>query len=171
MAEVYWVTGLAGAGKTTIGTLLYQFLRERQPTIMLDGDEMRRVTGNIFGYTPEGRREGAFMVGRLCDMLTRQGITVVCCTISMFHDVRAWNRENIENYREIYLKVKMETLFARDQKGLYSHKQENVMGVTAPFDEPRSPDLILENDGEKSPQEELRIIQNHFHLLDTDTDR
>lgn len=164
MAEVYWITGLAGAGKTTMGTQLYDYLRDRQPTVLLDGDALRNVMGNLFGYAPEERRKGAFIVCRLCKLLAEQGITVICCTISMFHDVRQWNRDNISGYREIYLKVSMDTLIKRDQKGLYSQKTQPVMGLTVSFDEPRTPDLVLHNDGDLTPQQQLEIILDYFKL-------
>ena len=55
-----------------------------------------------------------------CKLLSDQGIDVVCCSIAMYQSVRAWNRANIPNYKEIYLRVKPETLLARNQKGLYT---------------------------------------------------
>ena len=57
---------------------------------------------------------------RLCRMLASQGGDVVCPTISMFHEVQRWNRENIPGYREIYLRVPMEELQRRDAKGIYA---------------------------------------------------
>lgn len=95
-------------------------------------------------------------------MLQEQGMNVVCCTISMFDSVRDWNRENIKGYQEIYVKVSMETLRARDQKGLYSgitnEKQKEVAGIHVDIEEPKSPDLILENDGDVPPQEQAEKI-------------
>jgi len=79
-------------------------------------------------------------------MLAEQGIDVVCCSIAMYSDVREWNREHISNYREIYLKVRRETLLHRNQKGLYTSGKA-VVGVSLPFDEPQSPDIVIQNDG------------------------
>ena len=84
-------------------------------------------------------------------MLARQGIDVVVCSICMYSAVRAWNRANIANYKEIYIKVRRETLLSRNQKGLYTGGQD-VVGVDLPFDEPKEPDLIIENDGGESPE-------------------
>ena len=85
-------------------------------------------------------------------------MNVVCCTISMFHEVREWNRKYIESYSEIYVKVSMETLISRDQKGLYSGKtterEKEVVGVQTVSEEPRHPDLILDNDGDWTPEEQ-----------------
>lgn len=149
---VYFFTGLSGAGKTTIGGLFYRRLKERKPNVVwLDGDQYRPVFTEDIGYSNEDRLRGAQRVFRLCRMLADQGIDVVCCSISMFSEVRDWNRENIENYKEIYIKVKKETLLRRNQKGLYT-SGKNVVGVDLPFDEPTHSDLVIENDGQETPE-------------------
>lgn len=163
MGTVYWITGLSGAGKTTIGKLLYEKMKETYPnTVFLDGDTMRKVFGEDLGYSQEDRRKCAMRYSRLCAILQEQGMNVICCTISMFDGVREWNRENIRNYKEIYVKVSMDTLKARDQKGLYSglteEKQREVVGVHLAIEEPKNPDLILINDGESSPKEQAEKI-------------
>ena len=91
---------------------------------------------------------------------------VVCCTISMFDCVRDWNRENINNYREIYIKVSMDTLRNRDQKGLYSgaskEERKEVAGIHVEVEEPKQPDLILWNDGDRTPAEQVEAIVLNF---------
>ena len=157
--KVYWLTGLSGAGKTTIGRLWYDKLREQgEPAVFLDGDELRQVFGDDLGYTEADRRKSAMRNARLCALLARQGLTVVCCTISMFDDVRAWNRENTPGYFEIYVKVSMDILRSRDQKGLYSKGDKDVAGIHFHVEEPKCPDLILENDGQKTPTEQLELL-------------
>ena len=172
MGEVYWITGLSGAGKTTIGKLLYQKIKEKNPnTVFLDGDTLRQVFGADLGYTTEERRKCAMRYARLCAMLSEQGINVICCTISMFDSIRQWNRDHIQGYVEVYVRVSMKTLKQRDQKGLYSGTSEEedteVVGIHMDFEEPKHPDLILQNDGEKYPEEQAEIIlqysADHFH--------
>ena len=158
-SKVYWLTGLSGAGKTTIGHLWYKKLREMGETaVFLDGDELRQVFGDDLRFTEADRRKSAIRNARLCALLARQGLTVVCCTISMFDDVRAWNRENIPGYFEIYIKASMDTLRGRDQKGLYSKCDRDVAGVHFQVEEPKCPDLILENDGQKTPAEQIALL-------------
>lgn len=163
MGTVYWITGLSGAGKTTIGKLLYEKIRvEHANTVFLDGDVLRRVFGDDLGYSKEDRRKCAMRYSRLCAMLQEQGMNVICCTISMFDSIREWNREHICNYKEIYVKASMETLLARDQKGLYSgvteEKQKEVVGVHMEIEEPKNPDLVLYNDGQMTPEELVNKI-------------
>lgn len=163
MSRVYWLTGLSGAGKTTIGRLWYEELkRTGEATVFLDGDELRQVFGGQMGYTLEDRRKAAMNYARLCALLSRQGLTVICCTISMFDSVRAWNRENIPGYVEIYIKASMETLRRRDQKGLYSAGKQNVAGVDFKVELPKAPDLILENDGQNTPEEQVEILYSTY---------
>ena len=163
MGIVYWITGLSGAGKTTIGKLLYAKLKAKHGnTIFLDGDMLRKAFGDDMGYSEEDRRKCAMRYSRLCNMLQEQEMNVVCCTISMFDSVRAWNRENIKNYCEIYVKASMQTLQARDQKGLYSRyllgEEQELAGVQVSMEEPKEPDLVLYNDGEKTPEGQVGVI-------------
>lgn len=167
MSTVYWITGLSGAGKTTIGRLLYEKIKEKNVnTVFLDGDIMRKVFGDDLGYSKEERRKCAMRYSRLCAMLQEQEINVVCCTISMFDSVREWNRANIRNYKEIYVRVSMDTLRKRDQKGLYSgiteEKHKEVVGIHMDIEEPKQPDLILDNDGERTPEEQAEIIEGNL---------
>ena len=159
---VYFFTGLAGAGKTTIGGLFYRRLKERSPeAVLLDGDQMRSASGHCTPdgkvlledrYTTEARKSGAFETFRHARELSEQGKDVVVCCIAMYSEVRQWNRKNIEYYREIYVKVTRETLYKRDQKKLYSSGTKNVVGVDLPWDEPETPDIVVENDGHETPE-------------------
>lgn len=166
MSNVYWITGLSGAGKTTIGTLWYQELRRiKDSVVFLDGDTLRRVFGDDLGFTEEERRKSAMRNARLCALLAGQGIDVVCCTISMFDSVRDWNRANIPGYREIYVKVSMDTLRRRNQKNLYSQAAQNVAGIHFQVEEPKHPDIVLENDGQHTPEEQIKQIKKYVEEL------
>lgn len=93
---------------------------------------------------------------------------MVLCSISMYHDCRSWAAEHIENYREIYVKAARETLYRRDQKGLYSSGAKNVVGVDLLCEEPEAPDIVIENDGAESPEEIVDRLEVFFGLRDED---
>jgi len=147
----YWITGLSGAGKTTIGNAFRDnLLSHGIHAVFLDGDELRDVLSTEGdSYSHAARRRLAMSYAKLGMLLTRQGFNVICCTVSMFHSVRQWNRDNIPGYREIYIKVPISELKRRDQKGIYSGhaegKHKNVMGLDLEFEEPLSPDIVIEN--------------------------
>ena len=127
----------------------------------LDGDCFRPIYLEDIGYSDEDRRRGAARTFRLCKMLEDQGIDVVCCSVSMYEEIRSWNRENIENYKEIYVRVTRETLLKRNQKGLYT-SGKNVVGVDLPFEEPNNPDVIIQNDGEETPEVIVARLEGMF---------
>jgi adenylylsulfate kinase len=161
---VLWVTGLSGAGKTSVS----RRLRERcaaagRPAVLLDGDSLRAILGDRFGHAPEDRRYLAMCYGRLCRELAQQGITVICATISMFDAVRAWNREHIPGYREIYLRVPQGERQRRDVKGVYGNDVLPAVCFTREgFEEPRTPDLIIDNHGAISADQAAETIWAAF---------
>lgn len=162
---VYFFTGLAGAGKTTIGGLFYRRLKARKPNVFCaDGDAMDGVFERT-GYSTAARLKDAKQLFRLCRALSEQGIDVVVCSISMYDEVRDWNRANIGQYKEIYIKVARETLFRRDQKKLYSSGTKEVVGVDLPYDEPKHPDAVVENDGQEAPEAVVARLEKQFGLV------
>lgn len=147
---LYWVTGLSGAGKTTIGSALYYALREEKDNVViLDGDVLKHFVGS--GYSENERIARAKKYSSICKMLVDQGITVIICTVAMFEEIRQWNRKHIEKYVEIFLDVPLDVLQKRDKKGLYSGqkrgKVQNVTGMDVRAEFPKNPDIIIKNDG------------------------
>ncbi len=158
---VYWVTGLSGAGKTTVGELITNKLKSQdRNVIFLDGDSLRQILGNDYGYAREDREKLGLIYGRLCKFLSSQGFDVVCATISMFKSCWTWNKGNIKNYKQIYLKAPKEVLAKRDTKQIYKIDKENnnVVGIDLNVDEPLDSDLIIINDGSKTPEEVCKEI-------------
>lgn len=158
-ALLYWITGLAGAGKTTIGRALHmRLLREKSAIVFLDGDALRTIAGDRFGYTLAERRACSVFYARLCKYLTDQGLDVICCVCAMFESVRRWNRENIADYLEVFINTDMEVLRLRNQKGLYSNPALDVYGTTIKPELPLFPDIVLNNDGTISAEEQAEMI-------------
>ena len=165
--RVFWLTGLSGAGKTTIGEKLWSRLRRAgRPAIFLDGDRLRTTIADDLGHLASDRRRSAMRNGRLCQLLSEQGIDVVCATISLFHEVQRWNREQICGYCEIYLRVPMEEIERRDPKRIYARARgreiTNVVGIDIAAEEPESPDLVLENYGALDADAAVDLIWDRF---------
>lgn len=163
--NVFWITGLAGAGKTTLGKQLFSYIKKTKNNIViLDGDELRKAFGNTFGYSKEERFKCAMCYSNLCKLLSDQGVDIICCTISMFHEVRCWNRDNIENYMEIYVDTPIEIIKKRNQKNLYSDvingNIQNVIGIDLEVELPMNPDLVLVNDTVQPIEEIIAEIAN-----------
>jgi glutamine kinase len=150
--RVFWITGLSGSGKTTLGVKLCDRLRaEGRAVTFLDGDVLRSAIAEDLGHSAENRLRSALRNARLCRLLAEQGFDVVCATISLFHEVHRWNRDQIRDYREIYLRVPIDELKRRDAKGIYARAAsgdlKNVVGLDLPAEAPEHPDLILDNYG------------------------
>jgi cytidine diphosphoramidate kinase len=168
--SVFWITGLSGAGKSTVASLLAEKLKANQrPVLQLDGDVLRAIFAPEAKHSVDERRKLAMSYGRLCREIATQGIDVVCATVSMFHAVHRWNRENIRNYREIYLRVPVAELERRDAKGLYTaHKRgevHDVVGIDIAPESPENPDLVIENYAGTNPAAAAERIWQAFGQL------
>jgi len=168
---VFWITGLAGAGKTSIALELITILqRHRRQTVLLDGDQLREVLAEKNDYSISKRRQLAFTYGRLASLIAAQGSDVVCATISMFHACRYQNRKIIEHYFEIYLDVPLSVLRKRDKKNLYGAAHSEGHGsVVLPghdLEIPQAPDITVVNDGSSTPSQLAREIFSHWQDQD-----
>jgi adenylylsulfate kinase-like enzyme len=148
--KVFWITGLSGAGKTTVSQSLHQRLIDSdREVVFLDGDVLRQIFGDDLEYDLAQRRISAWRNIHLCKGISDQSIDVVCATISMFDEIRNWGRSNIQNYYEIYLRVPLSVLKERDENGLYkplsNGEERNVVGMDLPWDEPIGSDLVIDN--------------------------
>jgi len=163
LGRVFWITGLSGAGKTTVGERLWRRLRAAgRSAIFLDGDTLRSAIAEDLGHPIEDRRRSAMRNARLCQLLAEQGIDVVCATISMFHEVQRWNHAHIPGYFEIYLQVPMAEIERRDPKGIYARarngKSANIVGVDIAAEEPEAPHLVLNNHGPLDANAAVNLI-------------
>jgi adenylylsulfate kinase-like enzyme len=125
--------------------------------VFLDGDALREVFEQDLGYSVEDRRRWAWRYARLGHMLAEQGLEVVVATVSMFEEVRRWNREHLPRYTEVYLRVPLEVRISRDRRVLYAGA--DVVGVDLPCEEPRAPDLVIDDDGSLTPEEIVARIE------------
>jgi len=163
---VIWITGLSGSGKTTTGKLVYEYIKQRfSNTIFLDGDVIRKALDNNYGYTLDERLKGAKQVSGLCKMLNNEGINVICSTMSLFKEIQDSNREEINNYIEVFLDVDLKELKKRDSKKLYSTVTKNVVGVDLAYDIPSNPELYLDNSNINQLDQNVNNITEYFDKL------
>jgi adenylylsulfate kinase-like enzyme len=156
---VIWLTGLPGAGKTTLANILLDRLRNLgKHTLLIDGDQIRDVL-QMHAYDTDSRKKVALTYARLGNMFSMQGSIAICATVSMFDSVRKWNTENISDYLEVYIKVSDDVLQARNQKGLYTTTSAGEISSENGFnladieniETPKNPHLVINNNGLESP--------------------
>jgi adenylylsulfate kinase len=145
---VIWLMGLSAAGKTSVGRLLVERLRQQYDNLVfLDGDMLREVWGDRLGHDVEGRRRNAHRISHLCQLLDQQGIHAVVAVLSLFPEWQQWNREHFSSYFEVFLDTPIAELERRDPHGLYARaragKEQNVVGIDIPFPPPPAPDLTV----------------------------
>tara|TARA_B100001057_G_scaffold410042_1_gene424974 strand:- start:889 stop:1425 length:537 start_codon:yes stop_codon:yes gene_type:complete len=170
--KVIWITGLSGAGKTTVANELCQrFQKHGLMPILLDGDILREIFSTNYKsneyYNRGARIILSYQYGMLCKSLSAQGFTVIISTISMYKEVYEWNRANLPNYFEVFLKVPLKELYRRDPKGIYnkfsSGKINNVVGLDVKVDEPIGANVVVDF---KPGQSTKQIVDHIVNKLD-----
>lgn len=151
---VTWIIGLSGAGKTTLASeVVARVRRARQNVVLIDGDVVRDIFGNDLGHSIDDRRRNAERICRLCKFLDDQKIDVVCAILSLFRESRAWNRENIAEYFEVFIDAPVSALVERDPKGIYrkflSGEITDVAGMDIEFPRPDDAHLVIANAGQR----------------------
>ena len=162
---VIWITGLSGAGKTTLAKKLGNNLNYIGiPYFLLDGDLVRKIFQEDKyekNYSCEERKKMSNKYSRLSLLLANQGYCVITSVISMFEEIYNWNKKNLPGYYEIFLDIPLEELKKRDSKGIYKKFAEgnlkNIAGLDLEIQKPTDPDMhIREND-----KIDVEIITNY----------
>lgn len=164
---VVWLTGLSGAGKTTLTNALVPELVERGALIeVLDGDEVRTNLSKGLGFSREDRDTNIRRIGFVSRLLARNGIGVIAAAISPYRAVRDEVRAEVERdgatFVEAYVSADLHTLVKRDVKGLYAKaiagEIKNFTGVSDPYEEPLSPDVLIASDRETVEEGVARLL-------------
>ncbi len=152
-----WLTGLSGAGKTTLAAVLAKELRARGVLLeILDGDEVRTNLSKGLGFSKEDRDTNIRRIGYVCRLLSRNGIGTVSAAISPYSAIRDEVRQAVERdgveFIEVFVKCPISVLAERDVKGLYKKalagELKGFTGVSDPYEEPLAPDVVVETDRE-----------------------
>ncbi|MEC8051929.1 MAG: adenylyl-sulfate kinase [Myxococcota bacterium] len=164
---ILWITGLSGSGKTTISKAVVAKLRSRDlPVFHIDGDQIREVIGDSVGYSEDERIINAYRISRFCKLVQQQNVLGVCSTMSLYPEIWEWNRKNLSPYVEIYIRVTLDELRMRDQKGLYSATGPNVVGKDLIFNEPKHAHHTLDNNGSEDLDKNIDFIMNLIEKID-----
>ncbi|MBI2885673.1 MAG: adenylyl-sulfate kinase [Chloroflexi bacterium] len=169
-----WLTGLPASGKTTIGTALLQQLEHLSlEAELLDGDELRPWLSPDLGFSSEDRRQHNRKVARIGGLLLRHGVTVVVPIVSPYRSTRAFAREHLKHFLEVYVKCPLEECIRRDPKGLYAKALRGEIpeftGISAPYEEPEHPEVIAETNFltvDACVDRILEAMSNHGYLGD-----
>ena len=157
--KLIWITGLSGSGKTTIAKEVYKSIKKQNMAcVLIDGDTMREINANDLGYSKEDRLKNAKRIANLCKFLVESEIIVVCATVSLFKEIHELNRQNIQNYYEVFIQCDLEELKKRDQKGLYSSNNKNLVGISQNYDIPKKPHLLIENSKQDALNEKVKQV-------------
>lgn len=162
---VIWLTGLSGAGKTTVAQVLSENLRKRGYKIeQLDGDTIREIFPTT-GFSREERDQHIRRVGYLASRLEAHGIIVIASLISPFEDSRNFVRKLCKNYFEVYVDTPLDVCEARDPKGLYKKARAGLIksftGIDDPYEAPQKPQMRIETT-RFSPHEAADKIMTTF---------
>lgn len=149
---IVWLTGLSGAGKTTIAEAILRIVKPRLPSLVLiDGDVVRDLFGAGLGFDEETRKLQIGRIQRLAQLLDRQSIPVIVSALYSNPELMDWNRKNFSEYYEIYIDTPLETVMERDTKGLYSKMRAgeslNIVGIDIPWHIPKRPNMIVSTVG------------------------
>lgn len=161
-----WFTGLSGAGKSTLAQLLAADLRARGvPVEILDGDEVRTNLSKGLGFSKEDRDTNIKRIGYVCKLLSRNGVVAISAAISPYKEARDYNRRQIGNFIEVYVRCSIEELTRRDVKGLYKKalagELPNFTGVSDPYEPPTSAEITVDSE-RQSAQESLQAILTYL---------
>ncbi|UPT74534.1 MAG: adenylyl-sulfate kinase [Elusimicrobiota bacterium] len=159
---VLWLTGLSGAGKTTLCKALWALLKPGLPElIVLDGDAVRQMMGHDLGHDEASRAKQVARLRALAKFLSDQGHIVLVAAVYTRPDLTAESRKAIRGFFQVYLDATLDTVKKRDTKGLYSAAQEgrtaHVVGVDIPWHPPADADLVVKTGVETAEQAARRI--------------
>lgn len=152
-----WFTGLSGAGKSTILSILEKRLRDAGAKVeVLDGDVVRENLSKGLGFSKEDRDINIRRIGFVCELLSRNGVIAIVAAISPYRAVREEVRSRIRNFVEVHVDCPLEVVADRDVKGLYKKAMAGEIprftGVTDPYEPPLTPEVVV-NSANESPED------------------
>lgn len=163
-SAVLWFTGLSASGKSTLANAVAGALFESgKHTYVLDGDNIRHGLNKDLGFSPEDRVENIRRIGEVSKLFVDAGVIALTAFISPYREDRDKARQiNGADFIEIYVKCDLDVCEQRDPKGLYKKARAgeipNFTGISAPYEEPLSPELTIDTSHETLEESAARVI-------------
>ena len=161
-----WFTGLSGSGKSTIANVVEQKLwQQGVKTYTLDGDNVRKGLNKDLNFSPQDRTENIRRIAETANLMIDAGLVVLAAFVSPYKK----DRENIKsivkdvNFVEVYINTSVEECERRDVKGLYKKARlgeiKNMTGISAPYEEPKNPNIEIKTEKVTVEQAANKIIE------------
>jgi adenylylsulfate kinase len=160
---VLWLTGLSGAGKSTVAAKLGPVLAERGHRVeLLDGDEVRTNLCQGLGFSREDRDTNIARIGYVAGKLAKHGVAVLVAAISPYRQARDQVRSAVDTFVEIHVAAPLSICAERDPKGLYAKalagEIKHFTGVSDPYELPLEPEIILHTEAESVDDSVHQIV-------------
>ncbi len=172
---ILWLTGLSGAGKSTIAMEVERRLFQKgYQVFVLDGDNLRQGLNADLGFNAQDRAENIRRVGEVAHLFAQAGMIVVTAFISPYRQDRERARAAAPRlFHEIHVKAGVETCEARDPKGLYAKARQGAIaeftGITAPYEPPPHPELVVDTEAldiEEAVEQVIRYVERDMQRDD-----
>ena len=163
-----WLTGLPSSGKTTLAYALEKkFIEDGQRVEVLDGDVIRQSLTADLGLSAEDRRTNVTRIGFVAELLSRNGVVVLCPVIAPYRDARDAVRERHDGrFIEVHIATPVELCAERDVKGLYALQRDGKLtgltGVDDPYEAPNNPEITLDTSG-MTLDESVEVLWQALH--------
>jgi adenylyl-sulfate kinase len=174
---VLWLTGLSGAGKSTVAAKLAPTLAERGHRVeLLDGDEVRTNLCQGLGFSREDRDTNIARIGYVASKLSKHGVAVLVAAISPYREARDRVRTAVDSFVEVHVAAPVSTCAKRDVKGLYakalSGEIKNFTGISDPYEPPLDAEIVLHTEAESVDDSVHQVLAwLEANQLTTPTDR
>jgi adenylylsulfate kinase len=160
---VLWLTGLSGAGKSTVAAKLGPALAERGHRVeLLDGDEVRTNLCQGLGFSRQDRDTNIARIGYVAGKLAKHGVAVLVAAISPYRQARDRVRAEVDNFVEIHVAAPVSTCAERDVKGLYAKalagEIKHFTGVSDPYEPPLAPEIVLHTEAETVDESVEQVV-------------
>ena len=162
---VLWFTGLSGSGKSTIANeVSYKLQKMSKISYILDGDNIRHGLNKDLGFSPEDRKENIRRISEVANLFADAGLITITAFISPYRVDRDFCRNLVGEGRfiEIYAKASLDTCEKRDPKGMYKKVRAGIIkeftGISAPYEEPLNPELVVDTDKESIEDSTNKVI-------------